>query len=610
MRTHYCGEPNKAQIGEQLRLSGWVQSRRDHGGVIFLDLRDYTGICQVVVNPQQERAFSEADRCRSEYVISVSGALRARPDEMRNSSISTGDVELVADDIEVLSAASTPAVPTDEAPAVSANEDTRMHWRFLDLRRPAMQSNIRRRARLTATFRRALDAQAFVEVETPLLVRSTPEGARDFVVPSRLQTGSFYSLPQSPQLFKQMLMSSGIDRYYQICRCFRDEDLRADRQPEFTQVDVELSFAERGQIMDMMESVFVQALMEAGEGTGIENLGPIRRLSWQEAMDNYGSDKPDLRLSESLRIRDVSDLVVNEKFKVFAGPAKTEGQHVAMLLVPGGSALTRGQIDQATDLARSHGAVGLAWIRIDEGDVSPEGLPPLTSPIQKFLSPSCLQGLLQLSGAKPGDLLFFQAGASSMVRDCLGAVRLWSGDKLNLRERDWAACWVSDFPLFEVSGSEISAMHHPFTAADLPADQSIPTEMDALKALKALSYDLVLNGSEVAGGSIRTHDPARLQEVLQVLGFSAEEAESSFGFLLRALRSGTPPHGGIAFGLDRIAMLLCGTESIRDVIAFPKTQNGSCLLTEAPSALHSEALSELGLRIALKEADRQAKKGD
>lgn len=590
LRSHACAQVEESLVGQQVQLCGWVHSRRDHGGVIFLDLRDHSGLCQVVADPARADSFALADSARAEYVLQVQGKVRPRPQGMVNESIASGRVEVEVEGIQVLAAAEAPAVSVSDEEA-GAGEETRLRWRFLDLRRPSVQGRLRRRARLLSAFRAELERREFCEVETPVLIGSTPEGAREFLVPSRQQPEKAYALAQSPQLFKQMLMVGGLHRYYQVCRCFRDEDTRADRQPEFTQVDVEMSFVGREDLLQTLEGVFLGAMGAVLEPAVVQGFAPgggMLRLGWEQAMDSYGSDKPDLRLPESMCIHDISQLVANEEFKVFAEPATREGQRVAVLLVPGGGGLSRGRIEAYTQAAQDGGAKGLAWIRVD-GPAQGDGLPPMTSPIVKFLSEGCQKEILQLTGAGEGDMLFFQAGDTAMVREVLGELRLRAGEDLQLRERDWAACWVLDFPMFGLDERGApAALHHPFTRPVLPPGEPLPQDPAGLAQLRAESYDLVLNGSEVAGGSLRIHDAELQLQVLGALGHPPAQAEERFGFLLRALRSGAPPHGGIAFGFDRLAMLATGSDSLRDVIAFPKTQNGACPLTGAPTVVEAQ----------------------
>jgi aspartyl-tRNA synthetase len=586
MRTHYCGHIDEALVREEVILYGWVNRRRDHGGVIFIDLRDREGLVQVVVDPDSGDTFASAERVRSEYVLRVDGRVRRRPKGTENPALPTGQVEVVARALEVLNTADTPPFQLDEE---DVYEETRLRFRYMDLRRPVMQSRLRTRARLTRVIRQFLDAHGFVDVETPMLTKATPEGARDYLVPSRTHPGKFFALPQSPQLFKQLLMMSGLDRYYQIVRCFRDEDLRADRQPEFTQLDVELSFTDEHGVMEVMEAM-VRTLFS--EVLGVTLPDPFPRLAYDEALARFGTDRPDLR--NPLELVEIADLVRAVEFKVFSGPANDPESRVAALRLPGGGDLPRSVIDDYTRQVGQYGAKGLAYIKVNEGARGREGL---QSPIVKFFDDAALEGILQRAGAEDGDLVFFGADKATIVNDALGALRLQlARDRDLLEPGEWRPLWVVDWPMFEWDPKEHrwSALHHPFTAPtaeDPAALEAVPGES------RSRAYDLVLNGTELGGGSIRIHRPEIQRAVFRVLGIGEAEARARFGFLLDALRYGCPPHGGIAFGLDRLVMLMTGASSIREVIAFPKTQTASCLLTGAPSETDEAQLRELGLRL-------------
>ena len=582
MRSHYCGELNESQVGAELTLCGWVHRRRDHGGVIFLDLRDREGIAQVVFDPDTPQSFAIAEQVRNEYVIRVSGRVRSRPEGTVNPDMPTGRVEVLGGELEILSAAETTPIPVDEY--VEAGEDIRLRYRYIDLRRPEMAERMRFRSRLTRAVRRYLDEHGFLETETPLLTRATPEGARDYLVPSRTHPSRFFALPQSPQLFKQILMVAGLDRYYQIARCFRDEDLRADRQPEFTQIDVEMSFVDEEQVMSAMEGLIRQVFAETIQ----VKLGDFARLSHAEALRRYGSDKPDLRVD--LEFVDLAELMREVDFKVFREPARRAGCRVVALRVPGGAALSRGQIDDYTDFVRKRGAGGLAWIKVGDAALGREGL---QSPIVKFMDDRTIRGLLEASAAQSGDILFFGADKAPVVNESLGALRLRVARDLDLVRKGWKPLWVVDFPMFETAADGgLTPLHHPFTAPSCGVGELREKPLEALSR----AYDMVLNGVELGGGSIRISQPDMQQAVFDLLGIGAEEARRKFGFLLSALRYGCPPHGGIAFGLDRLAMLLCGANSIRDVIPFPKTQSASCPLTAAPGEVAAAQLRELHIR--------------
>jgi aspartyl-tRNA synthetase len=591
MRTHYCGQVNESLIGQAVTVAGWVHRRRDHGGVIFLDLRDREGLLQLVFNPDDAETFRLAENVRSEFVLKVTGEVRRRPAGTANPGLATGEVELVASGLTVLNRSDTPPFHHDEP----AGEDLRLRYRYLDLRRPEMLGNLRLRHRVIRVLRSYLDAQGFVDVETPVLTKATPEGARDYLVPSRNYPGKFYALPQSPQLFKQLLMMSGLDRYYQIARCFRDEDLRADRQPEFTQLDVETSFLEENGVMGLMETMVRQLFHEV---LGVELPDPFPRMSYAEAMRRFGTDRPDLR--NPLELVEVADLVEEVEFKVFSGPAKDPKGRVAALRVPGGGSLTRKAIDDHTAFVGRYGARGLAYIKVNDPAAGRDGL---QSPILKFLPDAAIAGILERTGAAAGDLVFFGADKAKVVNDALGALRDRVAADLGLVEAGWRPLWVVDFPMFEWDEAERrwTALHHPFTAPAVPDVEHLNS--DPGEALSR-AYDIVLNGSEIGGGSIRIHDPVMQRAVFSLLGIGEEEASAKFGFLLEALKYGCPPHGGIAFGIDRLVMLMAGASSIREVIAFPKTQTASCLLTEAPSEVPDAQLKELAIRIRPSAADK------
>ncbi|MFU8896971.1 MAG: aspartate--tRNA ligase [Gammaproteobacteria bacterium] len=584
MRSHYCGAINESLIGEEATVVGWVHRRRDHGGVIFIDLRDREGLLQIVFNPDDAAIFAIAESVRSEFVLKVTGEVRARPEGTANAALATGQVELVARRLEVLNRSETPPFHHDEP----AGEDLRLRYRYLDLRRPEMLNNLRLRHRVTSALRGFLDSHGFVDVETPILTKATPEGARDYLVPARNFPGKFYALPQSPQLFKQLLMMSGIDRYYQVARCFRDEDLRADRQPEFTQLDVELSFVDEAGVTGLMEAMVRELFQKVLD---VELAEPFPRMSWAEAMERFGSDRPDLR--NPLELVEIADLVANVEFKVFAGPAADPKGRVAALRVPGGGSLSRKEIDDYTAFVARYGARGLAYVKVNDPAAGREGL---QSPILKFLPDEAVAGILSRTGAVAGDLVFFGADSAKVVNDALGALREKLGMDLGLLEAGWKPLWVVDFPMFEWDEGEQRwfALHHPFTAPSAPDLAALRN--DPGSALSR-AYDLVLNGSEIGGGSIRIHDRAMQEAVFELLGVSEEEARLKFGFLLDALKYGCPPHGGIAFGIDRMVMLMAGASSIREVIAFPKTQTASCPLTDAPGEVPEKQLRELGIRL-------------
>ena len=585
MRTHYCGELNQQDIGQVVSVCGWVNRRRDHGGVIFVDLRDKKGMLQVVFDPDDAAMFSLAESLRNEFVLKVDGIVRIRPEGTLNKDMPTGEIELLAQNLQVLNVSETPPFQLDDD---EVHDDLRLRYRFIDLRRPEMQKRIQLRAKVTHYLRGWLEDHDFMDIETPMLTRATPEGARDYLVPSRTHAGSFFALPQSPQLFKQLLMMSGMDRYYQIARCFRDEDLRADRQPEFTQLDIETSFMDEEGIMSMMESM-MRGLFNSVVGADIE--GSFPRLSYAQAMERYGSDKPDLRIS--LELKTVSDLLADVEFKVFSGPANDPQGRVAALRVPGGNALTRKEIDVYTEYVGRYGARGLAYIKCNDIDQGRDGL---QSPILKFLPDEAVSEIILRSQAQSGDLIFFGADKAKIVNESLGALRIKVAQDLGLVEQGWRFLWVIDFPMFEYDEREkrLTALHHPFTAPST-------NDADELEAnpgkMLSRAYDMVLNGTELGGGSIRIHTMEMQQRVLKLLGIDEQEAEEKFGFLLNALRYGCPPHGGIAFGLDRLVMLMAGANSIRDVMAFPKTQTATCLLTQAPSPVSEKQLRELSIRV-------------
>lgn len=583
MRSHYCGHVDSSLIGQEISVAGWVHRRRDHGGVIFVDLRDREGLLQVVFDPDDAEMFALAERIRGEYVLRVHGRLRQRPEGTINPDMPTGEVELLATELEVLNAAKTPPFHHDE----HASEELRLRYRYLDLRRPHMLANLRLRHTVTRALRAYLDMQGFIDVETPMLTKTTPEGARDYLVPSRTHPGEFFALPQSPQLMKQLLMMSGFDRYYQIVKCFRDEDLRADRQPEFTQLDVETSFVDDGEIMNLMEALIRHAFKVALE---VDLPDPFPTMAHAEAMDRFGSDKPDLR--NPLELVEVGDLFADVEFKVFAGPAKDSGSRIAALRLPGGSALTRKEIDDYTALVGRYGAKGLAYIKVNDRSAGIDGL---QSPILKFLPAAAVEAVLERTGAETGDLVFFGADKKKVVNESLAALRDQLGADRGLIADGWAPLWVVDFPMFETdSTGRLTPLHHPFTAPEVDSPEAL--RADPVAAMSR-AYDMVLNGYEIGGGSLRIHTSDMQSAVFDILGIGEEEAKAKFGFLLTALDYGCPPHGGIAFGVDRIVMLMAGADSIREVIAFPKTQNANCLLTGAPSAVDNAQLRELGIRI-------------
>ena len=582
MRTNYCGELGKDFAGKSVTVCGWVHRRRDHGGVIFLDLRDTTGMVQIVVNPEQADSFTKADNVRSEYVLKVTGLVEERPQDSENLTLATGEIELRCEEIVVLNTAETPAFPLDQSSDVG--EDVRLKNRTLDLRRPEMQNNLRLKSKLTKAIRDYLESESYMDIETPILTKATPEGARDYLVPSRTSPGNFFALPQSPQLFKQMLMVSGFDKYYQIARCFRDEDLRADRQPEFSQVDIEASFVDEADVMNMAESMIRFSFDKV---LNID-LGDIPKIPWHESMNLYGCDKPDLR--NPLILNEVSEVFLSEEFKVFSEPANDKNSRIAALVIDNGEEIGRGQIDRYTDFVKEFGAKGLAYMRVDEPTLS-----GLNSPIIKYLSEECQQKLIESLNLKKGNLVFFGAGKMKVVNDYMSRLISRIGNDLGLVKEGFKSCWVTDFPMFEEnSDGGLTALHHPFTSPK-EQDPSKLKDSDSLE-INSKAYDMVLNGVEIGGGSIRIHDSELQQEIFNILGLSKEEQNEKFGFFLRTLQSGCPPHGGIAFGLDRLAMLMVGAESIRDVIAFPKTQSALCLLSEAPGSVPDDSLEELHIK--------------
>jgi aspartyl-tRNA synthetase len=583
MRNHYCGALGTANIDETVTLCGWVDRRRDHGGVIFLDLRDREGIVQVVFDPDTNEHFERANKVRSEYVLQVTGRVRARSDASINPAMATGEIEILGKQLEILNSAATPPFQLDEH--TSVGEDVRLRYRYMDLRRPEMQNRLILRSRISTAVRNFLDNEGFLDIETPILTRATPEGARDYLVPSRTHPGQFFALPQSPQLFKQLLMVSGFDRYYQIAKCFRDEDLRADRQPEFTQIDIETAFLDEAGIMSITERMIRELFLSV---LGVE-LPEFPHMPYAEAMDRYGSDKPDLRIP--LELVSVDDLMQQVDFKVFRGPADDEHGRVAALKVPGGASISRKEIDKYTSYVSIYGARGLAWVKVNDIDAGVEGL---QSPILKFMPEEIVAQLMQRLDAANGDIIFFGADQAHVVNEALGALRVKVGEDLGLIADGWAPLWVVDFPMFEKAGDgSWTALHHPFTAPAGSAQELAANPESTLSR----AYDMVLNGTELGGGSIRIHDRQMQETVFGILGIEDEEAQEKFGFLLDALQYGAPPHGGLAFGLDRLVMLMTGSQSIRDVIAFPKTQSAACVMTNAPGDVDAKQLRELNIRL-------------
>ena len=597
MRTHYCGHVDEQLMDQEVEVCGWVHRRRDHGGVIFIDLRDREGMVQVVYDPDTHDVFATAERVRNEFVLRVKGKVRARPEGTVNANLRTGKIEILGLELEILNRSEPPPFLVEDD--TDASEEVRLRHRYLDLRRPEMLNRLKIRAKITSRLRRFLDEREFMEIETPFLTKATPEGARDYVVPSRTHQGKFFALPQSPQLFKQLLMVSGMDRYYQVARCFRDEDLRADRQPEFTQLDIEASFITEDQITTLMEDMFRDLFTHILE---IPLPAQFPRMTYAEAQERYGSDKPDLRVP--LELVTITDLMKSVEFKVFAGPANDPKGRIAALRVPKGGALSRKEIDDYTKFVAIYGARGLAYIKVNDLSQGREGL---QSPILKFLPDEVIDGIMKRVGAEDGDLVFFGADKEKIVNESLGALRVKVGHDKGMIEHGWKPLWVVDFPMFEYDEKEnrFDALHHPFTA---PVGTVEEVAANPEKALSR-AYDLVLNGTEVGGGSIRIHSPEMQEEVLKLLGIDEEEANDKFGFLLKALSFGCPPHGGIAFGLDRLAMLMTGAASIRDVMAFPKTQSAGCPLTDAPSDIGQQHMRELGIRLrqpVIKETEKEA----
>ena len=587
MKSHYCGQITSKNVDEEVTICGWVHKRRDHGGVIFIDLRDISGICQVVVNPDQSSIFKLAESVRNEYVLQVKGKIVNRSQETINKNMFTGEIELIATNLVILSKAKTPAFPIDGY--VDVNEDVRLKNRFLDLRRTETSERLLKRSKITAIVRDFLQNNGFNEIETPILTKATPEGARDYVLPSRVQPGSFFALPQSPQLFKQLLMIGGFDRYYQIAKCFRDEDLRADRQPEFTQIDIEASFIEESEIIRLSEEL-IKLLIESFSD---HKLDPFPTLSWDDSMERYGCDKPDLRIP--LELKEIADLVVDEEFKVFSDPAKDQDSRVVALKLINGNSLSRNKIDEYTKFVSKLGAKGLAYIKVNDVNDLENGL---QSPILKFLKPETISSIINELEVDSDDLIFFGAGKKEVINLTMSSLIKKLGEDLDMYQKEWAPCWIVDFPMFEKNKEgNLTSLHHPFTLPKCSIEELEASPESAY----AYAYDIVLNGYEIGGGSLRVFDSEMQKRILNLLSIDDEEAANKFGFLLNALESGCPPHGGIAFGLDRIVMLLTHTTNIRDVIAFPKTQSATCLLTDAPSQVSDQQLDELHIESTYKE---------
>ena len=581
MRTHHCGKLSKDHLNNEVTICGWIHRRRDHGGVIFLDVRDTTGIVQVVVNPENDQAFKIADEIRSEYVIKATGLVEGRPDDSQNEQLTTGEIEIKSTSIELLNTAETPAFPLDQSSDVG--EDVRLKNRTLDLRRPEMQNNLRLKSQLTKSIRDYLENNNFVDIETPILTKATPEGARDYLVPSRTSPGNFFALPQSPQLFKQMLMISGFDRYYQIARCFRDEDLRADRQPEFSQIDIEASFVSEEDVMNLAEEMIVSAFKKILN----VDLGSVSKIKWHWAMEKYGCDKPDLR--NPLKLVELSDIFKQEEFKVFSAHSNNENSRIVALRVPKADKLSRNDIDNLTNLVKNFGAKGLAYLKCEDVTNLNEGI---VSPIKKFLNIDVIKSIIDHVGAKNGDLIFFSADSSEIVNDSMAALIKQLGTQLNLNSNEWSFVWVLDYPLFEKDlNGNTTSIHHPFTS---PKNYDDLNDDDKY-SINSRAYDLILNGNEIGGGSIRIHSREAQMKVFDLLNIGEEEMNQKFGFFLDALSYGCPPHGGIAFGIDRLTMILLGVDSIRETIAFPKTQSASCLMTNAPSNVDESQLKELSI---------------